>query len=67
MTIEQWWPTVSPTTRAWLVENNGDSIPADLIAEIVAAGGGADLSGAQLSDGAIDWVEAVANDESPAP
>ncbi len=63
MTIEQWWPKLEPSTRDWLVENNGDTIPADVIAEITAAGGADDLSGRQLTDDAVDWVEAVANDE----
>ena len=67
MTIEQWWPKLKPATRAWLIENNGDAIPAELIEEIAAAGGAADLTGAQLADAAVDWVEAVANDEQPAP
>ncbi len=66
MTIEQWWPNLEPSTREWLVENNGDAIPSELIVEITAAGGADDLSGRRLSDDAVDWVEAVANDESPA-
>ena len=65
VTIEQWWPALTPTTRAWLIDNNGDAIPADLIAEVTAAGGAADLDGPHLSDAAVDWIETVANDESP--
>jgi hypothetical protein len=65
MKIEQWWPKLSPATRAWLVENNGETLPADLIEQISAVGGDADLEDGVLSDAAIDWVEAAANDEWP--
>jgi hypothetical protein len=64
-TIEQWWPALAESTRAWLIENNGDELPPEIIAEVTAAGGAADLDGAHLSDAAVDWVETVANDESP--
>ncbi|MET0590496.1 MAG: hypothetical protein ABWZ77_04905 [Naasia sp.] len=68
MHIEQWWTRLTPDTRAWLVANNGDSIPAGLAREIAAAGGpeldgiGSDPAGT-LPDHVSDWIEAKANDE----
>jgi hypothetical protein len=62
--IEEWWPRLSASTQAWLIANNGDAIPPEVVAEITAAGGAADLSGAYLSDAAVDWIEAAANDEA---
>ncbi|SEA62672.1 hypothetical protein [Leifsonia sp. 21MFCrub1.1] len=70
MDIEQWWPTLSEATRAWLITNNGDAVPEPVADEIVAAGGvltegsaedGED--GVYLSDEETDWIEAVANGE----
>jgi hypothetical protein len=71
MDIEQWWPNLKPSTREWLIENNGDEVPAEVAAEISEAGGmladPSESSGFQLSDDATDWIEAVANGEEPAP
>ena len=50
-----------PTTREWLVANNGDVIPADIADEL--AGVGLTASRDQLGDDEIDWIEAVANGE----
>ena len=73
MNIEEWWPLLKPSTKEWLIDNNGDAIPDDLIQEITQAGGsvasdassvGEDgPSGSYLSDEAVDWIEAKANDE----
>jgi len=73
--LQDWWPRVPPQTRAWLVEHNGESLPADVVAAIVTAGGvatpgawwvgSAGPGGFSLSDAAVDWVEAVANGEAP--
>ena len=75
MNIDQWWPKLKPSTRAWLVENNGDAVPAEVVAEIASVGGpvASDAwwvgqngpSGFYLSDAATDWIEAVANGEVP--
>ena len=26
MSIEQWWPKLKPSTREWLIDNNGDAL-----------------------------------------
>ena len=70
-----WWPKIDQATRDWLIAHNGEALPEGVLAKIIAAGGtltadawwigeeGAD--GFYLSDEASDWVETVANDESP--
>ena len=75
MSIEQWWPKLRPSTRDWLIENNGDVVPAEVLREIEDAGGsvasGAWRVGANgpsdfsFSDEAIDWIEGVGNGETP--
>jgi hypothetical protein len=75
MNIDQWWPKLKPSTRAWLIENNGDAVSAEVVAEIASVGGSAasdagwvgqsSPSGFYLSDDATDWIEAVANGELP--
>ena len=65
MSIEVWWPRIRRQSRAWLVDNNGDAVPEDIVNEIVRAGG--EITGSYLSDEAVDWVEAVANGEEPDP
>jgi len=75
MSIEQWWPKLKPSTREWLVENNGDVVPVDIVAEITDAGGSvasdawwvgeSSPSGFNFADEAADWIEAVANGEAP--
>ncbi|TQJ38138.1 hypothetical protein FBY33_0130 [Arthrobacter sp. SLBN-112] len=73
MNIREWWPLIPAETRGWLMAHNGEPLPPHVIADIKAATGGttdADwalqtLDGPQLSDEAVDWIEAVANDEEP--
>lgn len=75
VSIEQWWPELHPSTRDWLIANNGDAVPAPIVEEIARAGGAItsdawwvgqnDASGFYLSDAAIDWVDEVANAETP--
>jgi len=66
MGIEQWWPVLEPSTRQWLVAHNGEPLPED---EIRRVGGEstADVvaldEGHGLSDEAVDWIEALANEE----
>ncbi|MBT8162682.1 MULTISPECIES: hypothetical protein [Arthrobacter] len=73
MDMAQWWPRLKPSTREWLIGNNGDVVPAEVIAEIADVGGQPDSdaswvgrsgpSGFYLSDEAVDWIEAVGNGE----
>lgn len=63
MNIYEWWPRLQPATQEWLVANNGDVIPADIVGEMVRAGRTASTD--QLGDDEIDWIEAVANGEEP--
>ncbi len=75
VSIEQWWPTLQPSTREWLIANNGDAVPAPIVEEIAQAGGAITSeawwvgqngpSGFYLSDAAIDWIEEIANGETP--
>ncbi|MBC7762478.1 MAG: hypothetical protein H7201_11930 [Candidatus Saccharibacteria bacterium] len=71
MHIELWWPKLSPSTREWLMQNNGDAVPPALVAEITRAGGEvatdseSEQSGVYLSDDDVDWIETVANEEEP--
>lgn len=73
MIIEAWWLMLRLETRQWLVANNGDAIPPQIVDEIVAAGGPAatdpwwaDLDGSpgrSMPDDAVDWIEEAANEE----
>lgn len=70
-----WWPKLKLSTREWLIENNGDAVPAEVVTEITEAGvsvisdawwvGQSGPSGFYISDAATDWIEAVANNEVP--
>lgn len=65
MSIDVWWPRLRRESREWLVANNGDAVPAEVVDDIVRAGGA--VSGSYLPDDEVDWVEAVANGEDPPP
>ena len=75
MDIEDWWPRLRPESRQWLIDNNGDVVRGDIVAEIrqVAAPMSPDAwwvgqdgpTGFSLSDRATDWIEAAANEEEP--
>ncbi len=76
MEIEEWWPRLDSETREWLIENNGDIVPAAVLEKIKQAGGqvtseasssSADddgRAGLVLPDTTIDWIERVGNDET---
>lgn len=77
MTIDTWWDQLPSETRDWLMTNNGSGVPPAVVHQIELAGGPAtsdpwwaasddDPSLVMLPDAAIDWVEAIANGESPA-
>ena len=59
MHVERWWPQLSRSTQEWLIANNGD-----VLAEAVIAAGGR-VEASALSDAETDWIEAMANDETP--
>jgi hypothetical protein len=75
MGIEEWWPRLTPATREWLADNNGDAVPAEIVGEIARVGGPidesawwfgeSDASGFFFSDAGVDWIEAAANGENP--
>jgi len=74
MTIELWWPQLRPETQRWLIANNGDAVTPAIMAEIAAVGGPEASEvwwvheegspGRCMPDEAMDWIEAVANDET---
>ena len=73
MGIENWWPNLQPSTREWLIAHNGEALPAEVAAEVRRAGGTVSTeassveeggaTGPFLDDDAVDWIEAVANEE----
>jgi hypothetical protein len=67
MNIETWWPKLKSSTQNWLIQNNGDIVSAEVANEITEAGGSvvSKPSGAYLADEVTDWIEAVANGETP--
>ncbi len=75
MSMEVWWPTLPSETQDWLIAHNGEALPVSVIQEITRAGGSVTSdawwvgqngpTGFYLSDAAIDWLEEVANGETP--
>jgi hypothetical protein len=75
MDISQWWPLVRPDTREWLIAHNGEPLAAPIIDDIFSATkgtadpgwwAGESPEGPLLTDEAVEWIEAVANEEQPA-
>jgi hypothetical protein len=74
MNTIEWWPGLDSATKAALIAHNGEAVTPDLLDKITAAGGvltpdawwagESGKDGFFLSDEAVDWIEAVANDES---
>lgn len=74
MHIEDWWPRLDTETRQWMIDNNGDAVPPEILERITTVAGmstarapwvGADdAEGFFLSDTAVDWIEETANGES---
>jgi hypothetical protein len=74
MEMIEWWPKLDSDAQGWLVAHNGEAVAPDVVTKIEAAGGSVDSnawwvgeSGPDaffLSDEAVDWIEAAANDES---
>jgi hypothetical protein len=74
--MSEWWSLVSAKTRHWLAGHNGEPLTSPVIADIMTVTNGATMpqwwagesaDGPHLTDAAVDWVEAVANGEDPAP
>jgi hypothetical protein len=75
VTIDVWWPGLGSEAREWLIANNGDVVPVPIIEQIEQAGGPGladgwwtwddDSTGWLMPDSATDWIEQVANDETP--
>lgn len=75
MSIEQWWSKLPAASREWLINNNGDEVDPAIVEEIGRVGGslaqgewwvGEDgPSGFYFSDAGIDWINEVANGETP--
>ena len=63
MHVERWWPQLSRSTQEWLIANNGDVLAEAVVQAVIAAGGRVEASA--LSDAETDWIEAMANDETP--
>lgn len=70
MEIFDWWPKLDPDAQRWLIAHNGEPVSTEVLDKIAAVGGSAQRDGESESDGvflsdeAIDWIEATANDES---
>ncbi len=64
MTGVAWWERIDPAVQQWLIDNNGDSVPAEIARRITDAGGEVSI-GQPLPDEVVDWIEAVANGEQP--
>jgi hypothetical protein len=76
--IAHWWPKLSSQSREWLVEHNGEPLEGPVGADIASVHDNGTLDHrwfvrisddgrpTQLSDSAVDWIEAVANEEDPA-
>ncbi|MET3176789.1 UNVERIFIED_ORG: hypothetical protein ABIB52_004667 [Arthrobacter sp. UYCu721] len=69
---DQWWSRLSPSTRAWLIDNNGDAVPDDVACEVANVGGpvAAEVASEDgpkpdlfYSDEIVDWVEQKSNYE----
>jgi hypothetical protein len=70
MRIAEWWPKLDSDAQAWLIAHNGEAVTPDVMSQIVAVAGSvrevgeSGPDGVFLTDEAVDWIEATANDES---
>ena len=75
MAMDTWWHKLPPATRDWLIANNGSPVPADVVEQIEQAGGPSSSdswwtreepsSEMSVPDDAADWIEELANEETP--
>jgi hypothetical protein len=73
MRIETWWPRLTDESRNWLIDHNGEPLDASVQRDIFDVNdgntdpswwAGESIDGvSELTDDAIDWIEAVANGE----
>ncbi|HEY9313196.1 hypothetical protein [Williamsia sp.] len=73
MGIETWWPKLTSESQNWLIDHNGEPLDTSVRQDIFDVNqGGTDPSwwagessdgACELTDDAIDWIEAVANGE----
>jgi hypothetical protein len=67
MTHERWWSQLTPESRSWLIDNNGDAVPESIAAEVSAAGGptlrSQGSTDAYFENDVTDWIEETANRE----
>jgi hypothetical protein len=72
VSIEQWWPKLTPAAREWLIAHNGEPLTPQILAAVSDSGDAADPSDwwwdsasgeLAFSDAGVDWIEAVANGE----
>lgn len=75
MGIADLWNALEPHTREWLIAHNGEPLDPQVLDEILSAHNGrpdpswwageSTPGSSPLTDEAIDWIEAVANNEEP--
>ena len=75
MSLETWWPHVQQTSRDWLIAHNGEELSQPVVQDIERVAGPlppqawwlghVEPDGWQLPDAAVDWIEEVANAETP--
>lgn len=73
MDMSRIWPRLAASTQEWLTGNNGESLPDDILAEILTVtarqrdprwwAGDSHEGETQLTDEAVDWIEKTANGE----
>lgn len=70
MRIAEWWPRLDSDAQSWLIAHNGEPVAPDVMSKIVGVAGSvwevgeSGSDGVVLSDEAVDWIDATANDES---
>ena len=75
MSLEGWWPLLHDESRDWLIAHNGEALSDPVLHDLKRVSGSVPSEdwwvgdsgpdGFYLSDAGIDWVEAVANGETP--
>ena len=75
MSIEDWWPKLATEDQDWLIQHNGEALPAGVLKKVSRVGGLICSStnivgypkpdGFHFADETVDWIEAVANGETP--